>query len=405
MALFREIKYDAVPARIVIKLHSKKSNWYLVLFSISLLIILISALFFVEYKRRVKVTGRLAPVASVIRVLSSQSGVIAGGMPHEGRVVEKGNILFSLISERTTGLGSADAADLKDLALARTNLRNQRDLNHLVLTIQQQIKGTESNNAAAQLKILDGEINLQTKREAIYKDNYDRFEKLEAIGYVSSNQLSQKSDDLLNQSSRVSQLNRDRIALLNTIRNTSNIDAVSVAQQRIEDLRLANSDLDVQRESRGATTRREAIILAPITGTITAVQAYDGQTVNIGQPVLAIIPRGTVLIAKVAVPSTAIGFLKVGQVALMRYAAFPYQKFGTQKGRVTAINQAATEKNQETNSDPTYEVSISLDQQSIAAFGQRFDLKSDMALECDILTDSRTLIEWIFEPFFAIANK
>lgn len=279
-------------------------------------------------------------------------------MPIEGIFVRKNSVLFSMTSERTTQSGSADAADLKDLQVARKNLRNQRELNHLVMTIQEQIKNSDKNNYAAQLKMLDDEIEIQTKRQEIYAENYDRFKKLAAIGYLSFNQLSQKNDELLTQSTKVSQMNRDRIALSNNVKNVESLKAVALAQQKIEDLRLANSDLDVQRESRGATTRREAIVLAPIAGRVTAIQAYKGQTVNSGQPILAIVPKDAVLIAKVAVPSSAIGFLKVGQPALLRYAAFPYQKFGTQRGLVISINQASTEKNQDSNTDLTYEAVI-----------------------------------------------
>jgi Cation efflux system protein CusB domain 1 len=45
--------------------------------------------------------------------------------------------------------------------------------------------------------------------------------------------------------------------------------------------------------------------------------------------------------AELLAPSTSIGFLRPGQRVLLRYSAFPYQKFGEYWGTVTEISRAA----------------------------------------------------------------
>ena len=48
---------------------------------------------------------------------------------------------------------------------------------------------------------------------------------------------------------------------------------------------------------------------------------------------------------------------------------------------------------------------VTLDQQSVAAYGQAQALVPGMQLEADVLLDRRRLIEWLFEPVLGIAGR
>ena len=52
-------------------------------------------------------------------------------------------------------------------------------------------------------------------------------------------------------------------------------------------------------------------------------------------------PSDSDLQAELYAPSRAAGFLGVGQEVLLRYEAYPYQKFGHYRGRVSAVSQTA----------------------------------------------------------------
>src|SRR2546426_283931 len=73
-------------------------------------------------------------------------------------------------------------------------------------------------------------------------------------------------------------------------------------------------------------------VVALQSGTVTTVLAEVGQTVTPAQPIVSILPRGAALEASLYVPSRAVGFVEVGQQVLMRYQAYPYQKFGQYPG-------------------------------------------------------------------------
>src|SRR3546814_4448562 len=83
------------------------------------------------------------------------------------------------------------------------------------------------------------------------------------------------------------------------------------------------------------------MIKAPAAGLIANRSITLGQAVQAGQPLLSILPQGATLQAQLLVPSRAIGFIAPGDTVLLRYQAFPYQKFGHHRGKVVRISRSA----------------------------------------------------------------
>ena len=77
---------------------------------------------------------------------------------------------------------------------------------------------------------------------------------------------------------------------------------------------------------------------------MTALTNQPGQSINAGQVLASLIPdhankaeTGS-LEAHLYVPSRTAGFIQPGQEVLIRYAAFPYQKFGLHTATVIDVS-------------------------------------------------------------------
>ena len=110
-------------------------------------------------------------------------------------------------------------------------------------------------------------------------------------------------------------------------------------------------------------------------------------------------------------PSSAIGFVSAGDRVVLRYQAYPYQKFGQQYGKVTQVSRSALSPAEAASllgqniTTPLYRVLVRLDHQTIDAYGKAEALKPGMALNADILLDRRSLWQWVFEPLYGLRQQ
>jgi len=152
------------------------------------------------------------------------------------------------------------------------------------------------------------------------------------------------------------------------------------------------------------------VIRAPSDGIIANELLQPGQTVAAGQPMVSILPAGSVLEAQLLVPSRGVGFIEPGNQVVLRYQAFPYQKFGQKYGRIVQISRSALSATEvaelagQQTQEPLYRVMVTLDQQQVMVYGKPEALRPGMAIEADILMERRRLIEWVFEPLYGIGH-
>ena len=121
---------------------------------------------------------------------------------------------------------------------------------------------------------------------------------------------------------------------------------------------------------------------------------------------MTIVPNNPKLHAELAVPSSAIGFVRPGQTVHIAIDAFPYQRFGTISGRVrnvslSTINMTAPDG----KFAAVYPATVILDRTTIEAYGVRQPLVSGMTLTARIVTEKQSLWRWLFEPLFAVRKR
>lgn len=128
-----------------------------------------------------------------------------------------------------------------------------------------------------------------------------------------------------------------------------------------------------------------------------------------GKPLMSIIPDGAVMQAHLYAPSRAIGFIRPGNDVLLRYQAYPYQKFGHARGKVVSISRSAMSGDEISpafnRGEAMYCITVSLRSQTMKAYGQAYSLQPGMLVDADILLEQRKLYEWALEPLFSLTGK
>ncbi len=102
-----------------------------------------------------------------------------------------------------------------------------------------------------------------------------------------------------------------------------------------------------------------------------------------------------------------------GDAVLLRYQAFPYQKFGQHEGVVKTVSTSAVSATElgnlpgapTTPTEPMFAIQVTLSSNTMEANGQARALQAGMLLEADILQERRKLYEWMLEPLFSVTRR
>lgn len=390
-----------------------------VLTAMATLFALLVAGFFIwgSYTKRSTVVGQLLPLGGQAKVHAPQMGVIVEKSVREGQKVERGQTLLRLSSERYSGQDQAVQAGIShQLEASRESLEQQ-------LEKLQRLQADERRSLQAKVVSLREELatqaaQLQSQRKllAIASDAEGRYRGLMEKGYISMDQFQQRQADLLGQRQTLQRLERERTALQQQLREQqATLDGL--------DARHANQRAELQRQLNGvrqqlgeSEAKRTLNIVAPESGIATAVLAEVGQLVDPSRPLLSIVPENAELQAELYAPSRAVGFIKVGDVAQLRYQAYPYQKFGQYRGTVQSISLTSLAANELAvmagsvpgmgqTGEQYYRIRVKLDAQQVRAYGQPRPLQSGMLLEADLLQETRKLYEWVLEPLYSLTGK
>lgn len=394
--------------------------WYIALVAFILAVALVIYGIFGTYTKKARITGLLVAQGGEINVATPVTGRVVETRVREGQAVGAGAVLFVLDTDRTTEIagstGNTSELVAQHIAARRSALIAERRLRENQARMRREAMSDRLVTLDAELCKFDDEMVLQVRRRDLAAQSVRRYEKLTAAGFVSSIQAQQQQEALIDQDARLQALNRMKLGLERD-RQTLVAEQQQIGVQLSTELVAVDRELaSINQEATENAARRSTLVVAPHTGRVTAISIGTGQFVSAGQSLAAVQPEGAPLEAHLFAPSRTVGFVKEHQPVLVRYAAYPYQKFGLYSGKVASVSKSAFAPNELTpafqtlfgrpaNPEGLYRVIVVLDKQHVDAYGQSQPLKPGMALDADLVQDRRRIVEWMLEPLFAFARR
>jgi len=384
--------------------------WALLAASFAAAIVLF--LIFGHYTRRTEVTGQLQPSAGMLILPAQSTGTVHRTLVHEGERVKAGQPLVEISADLVSvSMGDTHAVVSAQLRARQAQIRTT--LANLRPQAKEQARDlrTRIGLLQAQVRQIDGQLTLQREQAATATSFVGKIKPVLEKGVISIAQFNAYQSQALTEQAQVKTLERQRLdtdqqlSSLRTQLTQLPLATAAKANQLRGQLAQLAAQL-AQNEAAGGTVLR-----ATRAGIVSTLLVKPGQNVASGQPLLSILPHGSELEAQLLVPSNAIGFVHNGTSVVLRYQAYPYQKFGQQYGQVVQVSrsafspaEAATLLGQSVTT-PLYRVLVSLDRQTINAYGKAEALKPGMALNADLLLDRRSLWQWVFEPLYGLRQQ
>lgn len=413
-SLFRQEALDANKSKSIgsVALYCPPYRW--VVISIVVLITLVTLAFcvFGTYTKRENATGALIPVEGVMDIVAMSTGTVTDLTIREGDSVDKGAPLMTVSSEVATSMGQTRESIAQQLDLQLKVLKKERE-NLDALSVETR-KGQLDKRSLLeqQIKSLADISSSRVKQMRLTAEKVGKLKMMRGEGYASNSQVEEQETQRLEAESRIQDVTRQRIDLQQQLTQTLQ----QIREQPINELNQANDIARRMAELRQSMieneSRRSVVFDAPQKATVASVVVKRGQIVSQGQTLASLLPENTELQARIMVSSRAIGFIRSGQRVVLRYQAYPWQKFGQQYGRVTEISRVALSPQEVAQitgnsqvKEQHYLVKVRLNKQFVHAYGREQRLLPGSAVEADFLIDKRRLYEWVLEPLYALSRS
>ena len=373
-------------------------------------------------------SGRIVPTGSVKLVQAATSGIVRGIYVRDGDMVRRGQPLIDL---DPTMSGAEEEQATRALQAAQLDVARNQAIADAIAGRGMHFApppGTDPLVAETQRRLIEAQVNstmasisgLAAATSASLSEaqgagqqirKYDdtlpiidrelrNLDELDRYGLIPRQRLFEMRRQ------RRSELGDRDVAVAQRSRALS--DAEKFGQQRTqaraEALRQALADLakaqsDAALRSEEVTKARQKSRLqrlsAPVDGTIQQLSVHTvGGVVEPVKPIMIVVPQDS-LVVDAKILNRDVGFVRLGQDAVVKLEAFPFTQYGTVPGRILSISPDAVD---DRKLGPIYMARIELLRSAIQADGREIALSPGMSATVDIKTGQRSILQFLVSP-------
>ncbi len=269
---------------------------------------------------------------------------------------------------------------LAEVATQR-ELINQRK--QTVLKLKARLK-----NSIKSLKLLNEQVALG--EDLLERNLTTKFRQLELMGQQSNiKSQTEEGREALKGARAALKGSEAQLKQLSAIFRANAREALEKARREFEELS--------QRQLKFQDSLARTVLLTPVDGIIKTIHVNTlGGVVKPGETVVEIVPLGDRLIIEAQLPTQDIGYVVIGQKAVVRLNSPGLARFGSIDGKVTEISP---DKLVRDDGLPYYRIRIETEQDYFEKNGQTFRLFPGTQVLASIQIGQRTVLEYLLEPF------
>jgi len=190
---------------------------------------------------------------------------------------------------------------------------------------------------------------------------------------------------------------------------------LAISQEQLRQLRALKGPVAETLEQENRLTRLQSemtalelslkytTITAPTSGVVTTLDVRSAGTVlQAGQRIATLAPAGARLVVEAQVPNKDIAFVEKGLPAKLKFDAFPFQDYGIVSGTIVEVAPDA-QPGKEAGS--FYKVMIAPEQTGMVAKGKTIPLRPGLTLTAEIVTERKSILNLILEPFRKLVSE
>ena len=381
--------------------------------------------------------GKLIPQSYVKIVQPAEAGIVKDILVREGEQVKAGQVLMKMDAVLTEADANTLQADFwrKRLALRRIDAKiadapfraDPEAPPALAGEIEAQYR---ANRAALEAAVAEERSHLLKARQDLaaaeqvrtkladtlphYRDQEKAFEKLAKDGFAGPLMASDKRRERIEKEQELKTqeyvIESARASMAQSEKTLAQIQSDYRRQLYAERNEVANALDRLAQEIAKQAHRRDLLELkAPQDGVVKDLATHTvGTVVQPGTVLLTLVPRNETLRAEVWVSNADIGFVREGQPVKLKFAAYPFQKYGMAIGTVahvsadaadnSANNQAQDGDRQSEAARLLYKAIVRIDSMALEMNGNRYPLSAGMQTSAEIRLGTRSVVEYLLSP-------
>ena len=379
--------------------------------------------------------GKLVPQSYVKIVQPPEAGIVKDILAKEGESVKAGQILMRMDMLITEADGKSLAAEAwrKRLTLRRIDAElggrafriEARDPPDLAREIEAQYR---ANRAALGAALAEERSRLVEARQELaaaeqvrqklegtlphYREQDQAFQKLAKDGFAGPLMASDKRRERIEKEQELKTqdhlIESARASIQQSERKLAQLESDYRRQLHTERNDIQGQIDKLDQEMAKQAHKQELLELkAPQDGVVKDLATHTvGTVVQPGTVLLTLVPRDEALRAEVWVSNDDIGFVRPGQSVKLKFAAFPFQKYGMADGTVEHVSADAvdTDANGPTSDAARkarpllYKALVTLPVTALDMDGHRFSLSAGMQTNAEIKLGNRSVLEYLLSP-------
>lgn len=383
--------------------------------------------------------GEIMPKGQVTLIQHLEGGIVSRVLVDEGDSVKKGQLLIRLDekaslaeleqlrsrevtltidSERLRALLNNKPADLVEWSKAVINSKYNTIKNHEQVkklledeqahlesqyryrdaqkkTLEASIsrKQEQLKEARNQLSVWEAHIELLTKEYNMYTQLHDKnlISQKDYLGVLREMNKARGEKEKLN--SQIIQLTE---AIIEANSKSEEVSSAARENTRKELGKVSDALLEVQHKIEKIEDRLiRANIVSPTDGIVKGLKVAAGNVIQPGAELLEVVPYGQEYVAETRINPRDIGHIKPGDGAKVKILTYDFARYGSIQGKIEKISASTFFTD---DGKPYYKATIDLKDQHVYRGGKKYNLKTGMTAQADIITGEKTLLQYILKP-------
>lgn len=360
------------------------------------------------FAQTVEVKGWISTQTSPVHIRAKESaGLIQAVHVRNGDIVRQGQALIAIARKSLSLLGNTRLKQkLKALKQAhRLNLhaivQQQQNINSDIQSILQQ--ETLLNR---QFQILNQQINNTNQQLATLFEQKQSQATLAKTNLVSKTQAQQAHLQWLQSKNSKHAITLQQSQLIEQLLLVANLAKNKQQQLTILENEIEQANVLYQQSLADLSQSLTYTLYAPSKGKVDNLHVAQGNSIELNQQLMQILPQQNKLKSMLSVPAKQVGFLLPSQKVKVKVDGFAYQKYGAIDGTITHVSKQVllpkdTVQMPVRLTIPVYMVEVELANNSIVAKGETWPLSSGMTINASIQLDQPSVLEWLLGPLYS----